>query len=415
MSGHRDAGREDARQQTRPTKRRRRFGPRVESIGEPPTRACAASAAPQQQPVDAVTAPGSSATTDSRAERVQDEYDDRRAALVARASCKALCAPCRSVERYERLNYIDEGTYGRVFRARDVETGVIYALKQIKLGNEREGFPITSTREISTLLPIQHSNIVQLHEVVIGSTMDKIYMVMEYAEHDLRSILERLKHPYSQSEVKSLILQLLRGIAHLHKRWIVHRDIKPGNVLLTNTGVLKLCDFGLARKYTDPPRDLTPNVCTLWYRAPELLLGEHQYSPAVDIWSVGCMFAEMVTREALLPGKGELDQLSKVCAMFGAPSERVWPGFSKLPHAKRVALHGPPTSRLRTHIAPRTVHTTHTPLTELGMDLMERMLVLDPRSRISAADALAHPYFAEAPPPAPPDRIQTLPPRAARP
>lgn len=318
-------------------------------------------------------------------------------------------APCRSVECYERLNFIDEGTYGRVFRARDIETGGIYALKQVKLAQEREGFPVTSLREISTLLSVRHPNVVNVREVVVGSTLDKIYMVMEYAEHDLRSVLDRMRHLYSQSEIKSLMMQLLLGVQHLHKNWILHRDLKTSNLLLTNEGVLKICDFGLARNYGDPLVPYTPGVVTLWYRAPEILLGSPTYTPAVDVWAVGCIFAELVLMDALIQGKGELDQLSKMSQLLGSPREAIWPGFLELPNAKRIAFRAPERSRLRECLVPKTFSSRSAHITEKGVNLIERMLTYDPVARITAGEALEHPYFSEMPAPKHASLIQTFP------
>jgi cell division cycle 2-like len=326
------------------------------------------------------------------------------------AMTRLLGQTCRSVDCYERLNFIDEGTYGRVFRARDIETDEVYALKQVKLGGEREGFPVTALREMSLLLALRHPNIVHVREIVVGSTLDKIYMVMEYAEHDLRSVLDTMRHPYSQSEVKSLMQQLLRGVVHMHNAWVLHRDLKTANLLVTNTGVIKVCDFGLARRYGDPLGPLTPNVTTLWYRAPEILLGATIYTPAVDMWSVGCIFAELVLMDALFPGQGELDQLAKICALIGAPTESTWPSFCDLPNAKNIYLQGPPRSLLAGKL--RTdAYSRKTPLTAMGVELLAQMLALDPERRITADEALQHPYFSELPAAKEPELIQTLPER----
>lgn len=315
---------------------------------------------------------------------------------------------CRSVECYERLNYIDEGTYGLVYRARDVLSGHIVALKQVKLAGEREGFPVTALREIGLLLSLRHENVVHVREVVVGATMDKIYMAMDYAEHDVRSVLDRIKHPYSQSEVKSLLRQILRGVAYMHRHWVLHRDLKTSNLLLNQGGVVKICDFGLARRFADPPASMTPGVTTLWYRAPEVLLGATTYSTAVDMWSVGCIFAELVLGEALFSGKGEIDQIQRVFGLMGKPTEDNWPGVMALPTSKRIALNGPPKSELRTLFVSSS-YGKRTPLSRLGVELLEAMLTPDPAQRVSAAEALQHPYFDEAPAPAPPHLIQTLP------
>lgn len=201
---------------------------------------------------------------------------ERSSMLVAPLKRQAsMLNECRSVEHYEKLNRISEGTYGVVYRARDRETGGICALKKVKLEKERDGFPLTSVREINVLLSLAHPNIVNVSEVVVGSSLDAVFMVMEYADHDLKSVMDRrMKQAFSTAEVKCLMAQLLAGVAYLHENWVLHRDLKTSNILYTNTGVLKICDFGLARQYGSPLKPYTHLVVTLWYRAPELLLGE---------------------------------------------------------------------------------------------------------------------------------------------
>ncbi|CAI2738046.1 unnamed protein product, partial [Dicrocoelium dendriticum] len=217
---------------------------------------------------------------------------------------------CRSVEEFECLNRIEEGTYGVVYRARDKKINEIVALKRLKMEKERDGFPITSLREINTLMKAQHENIVTVREVVVGSNMDKIYLVMDHVEHDLKSLMEIMNGPFSVGEVKCLLLQLLRAVRHLHDNWILHRDLKTSNLLLSHQGILKVGDFGLAREYGSPLKHYTEVVVTLWYRAPELLLGVKQYTCPIDLWSVDCIFAEFLLQRPLFPGKGEVDELN---------------------------------------------------------------------------------------------------------
>lgn len=188
---------------------------------------------------------------------------------------------CRSVELFQRLNHIDEGTYGVVFRARERATGRVVALKKVKMEKEKEGFPLTSLREMNLLLRLRHPNIVNVTEVVVGSSLDSVYMVMEFMPHDLKVLLDEQRTPFTVSEVKCLACQLLAGCAYLHANWVLHRDLKTSNVLVNNRGELKLCDFGMARCYGSPLRAYTHMVVTLWYRPPELLLGCLQYSTAV--------------------------------------------------------------------------------------------------------------------------------------
>jgi cell division cycle 2-like protein len=232
----------------------------------------------------------------------------------------SLLEGCRSIESFEYLNKIDEGAYGVVYRAMDKTSGEIVAIKKLKLEREREGFPITALRELSTLISLRHPNIINVKEVVYGSSLDKIYVVMEYLHHELKSLLEDRKLAFSQAEIKSLVRQILEGLAYMHSRWVFHRDLKTSNLLYGNDGVLKICDFGLARKFASPLRPYTNLVVTLWYRAPELLLGTDVYSSAIDMWSVGCIMAELILREPLLMGKGELDQIDKILRVFGNPS-----------------------------------------------------------------------------------------------
>ncbi|XP_058102222.1 cyclin-dependent kinase G-2 isoform X2 [Magnolia sinica] len=241
---------------------------------------------------------------------------------------------CRSVDEFERLNKIDEGTYGVVYRAKDKKTGEIVALKKVKMEKEREGFPLTSLREINILLSFYHPSIVDVKEVVVGSSLDSIFMVMEYMEHDLKGLMETMKQPFSQSEVKCLMLQLLEGVKYLHDNWVLHRDLKTSNLLLNNRGELKICDFGLSRQYGSPLKPYTHLVVTLWYRAPELLLGAKQYSTAIDMWSLGCIMAELLAKEPLFNGKTEFDQLDKIFRTLGTPSAKIWPEFVELPGVK---------------------------------------------------------------------------------
>lgn len=185
---------------------------------------------------------------------------------------------CRSVDEFECLNRIEEGTYGVVYRARDKKTNEVVALKRLKMEKEREGFPITSLREINTLMKAQHENIVTVREVVVGFDLDKIYLVMEYVEHDLKSLMEIMSGPFTVGQVKCLLIQLLRAVQHLHDNWILHRDLKTSNLLLSHKGILKVGDFGLAREYGSPLQHYTEVVVTLWYRAIELLLGRSPIS-----------------------------------------------------------------------------------------------------------------------------------------
>ncbi|EGG07064.1 uncharacterized protein MELLADRAFT_35629 [Melampsora larici-populina 98AG31] len=313
---------------------------------------------------------------------------------------------CRSVYCYERLNHIEEGSYGVVFRARDKESNEIVALKKIKMDQEKNGFPITSLREIHTLMMVQHQNIVNVREIVVGDTLTQIFIVMDFIEHDLKTLLTTMRTPFLSSEIKTIMIQLLSATACCHSNWIIHRDIKTSNILMNNRGEIKLADFGLARMYGDPSMgNLTRLVVTLWYRSPELLLGLDDYHPSIDLWSIGCIFAELILRDPIFPGKGEIDQLNQIFSLLGKPHQDNWPEVVKLPNFKSLNLiHLPNYSTLRSKFKY---------LTELGIDLMNALLTYDPSKRISAEDALRHPYFNEAPLPKHPNAFQSFPSVAA--
>lgn len=311
---------------------------------------------------------------------------------------------CRSVSEFERLNRIEEGSYGIVSRARNRATGEIVALKQLKLDKEKQGFPITSLREIHTLLEARHPHIVELKELVVGDTLSQVFLVMEFVEHDLKSLLSSMRTPFLPSEVKTLMQQLLSAVALMHSRWIVHRDLKTSNLLMTNRGRIKIADFGLARLFGDPLKDMTALVVTLWYRAPELLLGTSIYDTAVDMWSVGCIFGELLLKEPLFQGKNETDQLARIFRLLGKPTEATWPGLASLPNGRVAQSAGPTKSNLHHHFRYSTAAT---------LDLLECLLTYDPQRRITAEEALQHPYFTESPLPAHPDTFGSFPSVAA--
>lgn len=301
---------------------------------------------------------------------------------------------------YEKfgLSKISEGTYGVVHKARDKKTGEIVALKKVKMGKE-EGFPLTALREIKLLGELQHPYVVGLKEVVMDE-FDGVYMVMEYIDHELKSYMERMKQPFGLSEVKCLMYQLLNGLSYLHDNYVIHRDLKTSNLLLNNKGELKICDFGMSRHYAEPTKPYTSLVVTLWYRAPELLLGMKHYTTAIDMWSVGCIMAELISKKPLFDGSKELEQINKIFSTLGTPNDSRWPGYSKLPGLKsNPKLVKQPYNNLRKKF-PVAMFTGSPSLTELGFDLLSRLLTYDPAKRITAEEALNHGWFRESPLPA---------------
>ncbi|KAH9718708.1 cyclin-dependent kinase C-1 [Citrus sinensis] len=300
----------------------------------------------------------------------------------------------RSVDCFERLEQIGEGTYGQVFMAREIKTGEIVALKKIRMDNEKEGFPITAIREIKILKKLQHENVIKLKEIVTspGPERDEqgrpdgnkyrgsTYMVFEYMDHDLTGLADRPGLRFTVPQIK-----LLTGLHYCHVNQVLHRDIKGSNLLIDNEGNLKLADFGLARSFSyDHNNTLTNRVITLWYRPPELLLGATKYGPAVDMWSVGCIFAELLNGKPILPGKNEAEQLSKIFELCGSPDETIWPGVSKMP----AYNHFKPSRTMK-----RRVREVFRHFDRHALELLEKMLMLDPSQRISAKDALDSEYF----------------------
>jgi len=289
------------------------------------------------------------------------------------------------MENYQRIEKIGEGTYGVVFKAKARSTGEIVALKRIRLETEDEGIPSTAIREISILKELQDPNIVRLHDVV--HTEKKLTLVFEYCDHDLKKFLDAKERLDSQT-LKSFLYQLLRGIAFCHERRVLHRDLKPQNLLINKDGDLKLADFGLARAFGIPVRSYTHEVVTLWYRAPDVLMGSRKYSTPVDIWSVGCIFGEMVTGRPLFPGSSEQDQLMRIFKLLGTPNPETWPGVVELPEYKADFPVYPPQSLA--HAIPD--------LDASGIDLMSQMLQYDPNKRITAKAGMSHPFFHDLPP-----------------
>ncbi|RYR64367.1 hypothetical protein Ahy_A03g010488 isoform B [Arachis hypogaea] len=291
--------------------------------------------------------------------------------------------PPSFMEQYEKVEKIGEGTYGVVYKARDRVTNETIALKKIRLEQEDEGVPSTAIREISLLKEMQHRNIVRLQDVVHSEK--RLYLVFEYLDLDLKKHMdsspEFAKDP---RQVKVFLYQILCGIAYCHSHRVLHRDLKPQNLLIDrSSNALKLADFGLARAFGIPVRTFTHEVVTLWYRAPEILLGSHHYSTPVDVWSVGCIFAEMVNQRPLFPGDSEIDELFKIFRILGTPNEDTWPGVTSLPDFKSAFPKW----------APKDLATVVPTLEPAGLDLLSSMLRLDPSKRITARSALEHEYF----------------------
>ncbi|KAF1994136.1 Pkinase-domain-containing protein [Amniculicola lignicola CBS 123094] len=280
---------------------------------------------------------------------------------------------------------VGSGTYGKVFKGVHVYTKDMVALKKIRMEGERDGFPVTAIREIKLLQSLNHVNIVKLQEVMVEK--NDCFMVFEYLSHDLTGLLN---HPTFKLEVahkKDLAKQLFEGLDYLHRKGVLHRDIKAANILVSNTGQLKLADFGLARFYAKRKKlDYTNRVITIWYRSPELLLGETIYGPEVDIWSAACVLVEIFTKHAIFPGDGgEINQLDKIYNVLGTPTMEDWPGIRDMNWFELLR----PTEKKLSTFAEKYKER----VTPAAFELLSAMFQFDPVNRPSAADVLEHPYF----------------------
>ena len=285
------------------------------------------------------------------------------------------------LEKYQKLDKVGEGTYGVVYKCQNKETKKLVALKKIRLENEDEGMPSTAIREISILKQLHHPNIVNLLDLIHGEK--KLYLVFEFLDHDLKKYLNLNGSPLSPQLVKSYLYQILLAIKYCHSKRILHRDLKPQNLLIDKNGIIKVGDFGLARAFGIPIKTLTHEILTLWHRAPEILLGQREYSTPIDIWSIGLIFYEMAHRKPLFAGDCEIDQIFKIFQMYGTPTEKTWPGITKLPEFK---LNFP-------QFKGKGIQSYNTLIDHVGVDLLEKMIQLDPCKRISAKQALNHPFF----------------------
>ncbi|EMR10244.1 hypothetical protein PNEG_01513 [Pneumocystis murina B123] len=296
---------------------------------------------------------------------------------------------------YERIGQVGEGTYGKVYKARNRITNELVALKKIRMEYEKNGFPITAMREIKLLQSLKHPNVVCLLEMMVEKST--VYMVFEYMDHDLSGVLSNPNFQFELSHAKHLCKQMLDGLEYLHHRGVLHRDIKGSNILLDNFGQLKLADFGLARYYHKKrdTADYTNRVITLWFRPPELLLGATAYGPAVDIWSAGCIMIELFTRKPLFPGHDEIHQLELIYDMMGTPTHENWPTVDQLPWFELLK----PSEKKIGKFYDRYSSI----LSPAALNLLSNILALDPSKRPTATDALKHTFFTqEEPKPEPP-------------
>jgi len=312
----------------------------------------------------------------------------------------------RDVDAFEKKYQVGEGTYGSVFVARDRTSNEIVAMKRINTEQEENGFPITALREVKLLKGLSHPNMVILKEIVCskeqganGALPKNVFMVFEYLEYDLTGVLETPEIRLTADHVKSWTRQLLEGTHYMHQNKVIHRDLKASNLLINRHGELKIADWGLARSWNSDMKRLTNKVITLWYRPPELLLGMIDYSTKVDMWSVGCVVAEMFRRSAFLKGRNEAHQLELIYKVCGTPNTQDWPNLVKKCRLWKKFAPGPNDkiypNRLVQCLRENLPHPKW--MTDEAISLIGNLMEKNPDKRWSAAQSLDAEYFFEDP------------------
>lgn len=355
----------------------------------------------------------------------------------------------RVMDKYKVVGFISSGTYGRVYKAlgKKGQAGE-FAIKKFKPDKEGEqvqytGISQSAIREMSLCSELGHANVIKLIEIILEDKC--IYMVFEYAEHDLLQIIhhhtQQPRHPIAPSAVRSIMFQLLNGCQYLHSNWVMHRDLKPANIMVTAAGEVKIGDLGLARRFDKPLHSLFSGdkvVVTIWYRAPELLLGSRHYTPAVDMWAVGCIFAELLSLRPIFKGEEakmdskktvpfQRNQMQKIVDIMGMPTKERWPFLASMPEYSQLSTLQPPMTHHHPHHHQSHKHgpqvggsnlekwywstitqgqSTSAPsvippvssgqLSSLGTEgykLLSALLEYDPQKRLTAEEALQHPFF----------------------
>lgn len=289
-------------------------------------------------------------------------------------------------EIFEKIEKIGSGTYGVVFKGyKKNQNGQkeVVAIKKMKIDLENEGIPSTALREISILRKLHNPNIVKLLDVVLNN--NKLYLLFEFVDVDLHVFLSELKKKdLDEKLIKNILYKILDAVAYCHSKKIIHRDIKPQNILLAKNGeIVKVADFGLARAFSSSKRPYTKEVLTLWYRAPELLLGLNEYSTPIDIWSIGCIFAELFLKQPLFKGDNEIDQLLKIFSILGTPDKDIWPEFETMPNYSPVFP----------KFKPAKFEEYFPNMDKNGINLLKQMLSYNPNQRITAKQAMMHVSF----------------------
>ncbi|EYU32922.1 hypothetical protein ABFS82_09G070400 [Erythranthe guttata] len=307
----------------------------------------------------------------------------------------------RRSNTFEKIDKIGQGTYSHVYKARDLITGNIVALKKVRIDNFEPECVKFMAREILILKRLNHPNVIKLEGLVISRMSNSLYLVFEYMEHDLAGLSALRSVNLTEPQVKCYMKQLLSGLEHCHSNGVLHRDIKCSNLLVDNKGILKIADFGLASFFdNEKKKPMTSRVVTLWYRPPELLLGSTYYGVAVDLWSAGCILAELLSGKPILRGRTEVEQLHKIFKLCGSPSEEYWKK-SKLPNATLYKPQQP---------YKRCITETYKNFPPSSLSLVETLLAIDPDSRGTATSALNTDFFTTEPSACEPSSLPKFPP-----
>uniref|UniRef100_A0A6M2EB77 Protein kinase domain-containing protein n=1 Tax=Populus davidiana TaxID=266767 RepID=A0A6M2EB77_9ROSI len=307
----------------------------------------------------------------------------------------------RRADTFEKIDKIGSGTYSNVYKARDLLTGKVVALKKVRFDNLEPESVKFMAREILILRRLDHPNVVKLEGLVTSRMSCSLYLVFEYMVHDLAGLAASPAVKFTEPQVKCYMHQLLSGLEHCHNRGVLHRDIKGSNLLIDNEGVLRIADFGLASLF-DPNHKLpmTSRVVTLWYRPPELLLGATDYGVGIDLWSAGCILAELLAGKPIMPGRTEVEQLHKIYKLCGSPSDEYWKK-SKLPNATLFKPREP---------YKRCIRETFKDFSPSSLPLIETLLAIDPAERQTATAALKSEFFTTEPYACEPSSLPKYPP-----
>ncbi|SGY14922.1 BQ5605_C013g07168 [Microbotryum silenes-dioicae] len=347
---------------------------------------------------------------------------------------------------YSKDNKVGEGTYAVVYAGRELKTGRPVAIKKIKVGQFKDGLDMSAVREVKFLRELKHPNVIEVRVprlafhphtrksadsdpclsqlLDVFSNKSNLNLVLEFLEADLEGVIKDRSLVFQAADIKSWMLMTFKGLEFCHRNWILHRDMKPNNLLIASNGVLKIADFGLAREYADPSSTarMTSQVVTRWYRAPELLFGARSYSTAVDTWAAGCIFAELMLRVPYMAAESDVEQLNVIFSALGTPTEKDWPVSACLiascsrsnrslmaPIPRPVSPQGhkslPDYISLEPHKPRQDLRLLFSAASNEAIDLLTRLLLYDPRKRISTKNALLHTYFSKHPLPTPPGKL----------